>query len=300
MPGGTARKPACFGGIEAGGTKIRCVVAAPGTQGNRWQIMRQATIPTTSPGPTLEQVRTFFGSAQPIVALGVASFGPLGVDDRTGDYGEILDSPKLKWQGVNWLNELKELAGAIAVHTDVVGAAVGEFAASTGSKPEIFSYVTVGTGIGAGTLVRGQPLPGAQHAEFGHQFVRRHSQDTFAGSCPFHGDCLEGLASAVAIRQRWAQAPENLQQPLAWEIQAHYLAQGCVNLLRLTHPQRIVLGGGVMQRQGLLNGVHQACEELLGGYYLPGGQSPDQLIVPPQLGADSGLIGAVELAWNST
>ncbi len=289
-----------LGAVEGGGSKFRCAVAQWNTGAEpapaQVKFEQQVVITTAEPEQTLQQVSAFFHSRMPLAGLGIACFGPLGVDPSAADYGHLLDTPKTAWQGTNLLAPLRGLNVPLRLHTDVVAAALAEYAQAA-PPPPLMTYITVGTGIGAGVLVHGEPLPpGGGHGEFGHQYVQRHPQDTFAGVCPFHGDCLEGLASAVAMQQRWGSSPELINSGRAWRMQAFYLAQGCVNLLRVLGPQRIMLGGGIMRRTGLHGLVLEECRRLLADYYAPGPQQLAEMIVPPALGDDAGLLGAVWLA----
>ncbi|MEM9623809.1 MAG: ROK family protein [Pseudomonadota bacterium] len=297
--------PVWLGGVEAGGSKFRCAVAqyVPGRDAaslTRVKPLAEISIPTTDPSSTLARVREFFAAQPGLSALGVASFGPLCVNPQDAAYGTLLDTPKLAWQGVDLRAGLAISGMPIVLHTDVVAAALAEFQVAGEPAPPVMVYVTVGTGIGAAVLVNGKPLPGPGHAEFGHLYVQRHPvDDGFAGSCPYHGDCLEGLASAPALAARCGvsqAAVATIQDEQVWQIEAEYLAQACVNLLRTLAPARIVLGGGVMQRAGLLAQVLAHTRELLGGYYAPAPDGLANCIVPPTLGDGAGLRGALVLA----
>ena len=326
-----------YGGIEAGGSKFRCAIGEPGGR-----LVQQATYATTEPGQTMAAVLGFFAAGPDICALGVSSFGPLGIDPTAPNYGQILDTPKVAWQNVSLALALKPLDVPLMFQTDVVGAALAEWYLGghflpldrpgslpldrpgglpldrpgglpldrpgdlSGDRPggpieddpgghsqaRSLAYITVGTGIGMGLLVDGQSLPMAQHAEFGHQFVQRHSGDNFPGCCVYHKDCLEGLASGPAIAERWQVAAVDIHDQAAWDMEAFYLAQACVNLIRTTGVGLIILAGGVLQRQKLLAHVQQQAEILLADYYLPAGNIA-QMIVAPTLGQDSGLLGAL-------
>ena len=280
-------------GIEAGGTKIRCAVGTPTNDGSL-SVVRDATIATASPAPTLAAVRDFF-SGEAMAALGVASFGPLDIAPSSSTYGRILDTPKLAWRGVDWREALGDLAPKFAVHTDVVAAAMAEARAHHAST---LAYLTVGTGIGAGLVMNGAPLPGTRHAELGHIPVRRHEADHFDGVCPAHGACLEGLASAPALVARWGRPAHQIEAAIAWEIEAFYLAQAIVVLMRTAAPERVVLGGGVLARSGLLAMVRAQVEALLGGYYLPA-EPVQEVVVAPRTGRDAGLLGALLLAQDA-
>jgi fructokinase len=248
----------------------------------------------------LSSVVEFFSEGPKIARLGVASFGPLDVDPVSTTYGTILDTPKPNWSGVSLRDTLAPIGVEAVFQTDVVGAALAEWRQGAAQGVQTLVYVTVGTGIGAGVLHGGEAPSAGPHAEFGHFFPRRApDDDEFKGVCPFHGDCLEGLASAPAMAARWGSDPAHLSLAHAWQMEAHYLAQGCVALMRVLAPQRIVLGGGVMRRRGLLSAIRTTVGELLGGYHLP--RDLDALLVPPALGDDAGLAGALSMAeyWGA-
>ena len=288
-----------IGGIEGGGSKFRCAVAevdgVPGrvSPAAARKTIAETSIPTTQPKETLDAVSAFFKSYQ-IEHLGVACFGPLGVNPKQQNYGVILDTPKSGWQGTDLKQYFAGITTNLTFQTDVVAAALAEYEADD-EAPEVLAYVTVGTGIGVGILAHGRPLPGLGHSELGHIFPPRHAADTFIGSCPYHSDCLEGLASATALENRWGQPSIAIEDPQAWRFQAHYLGHLCLNLMRSLNPQRIVLGGGVMLRSGLLEGVRQELLELLGGYYVYEKPSINEIVQLGRCGADSGLMGALAL-----
>jgi len=214
-------------------------------------------------------------------------------------YGHILDTPKPAWRGVDIAGELeRELNVPIGLDTDVNGAALAEQQFGAGRNCSNFAYVTVGTGIGAGCIVDDKILYGRSHPEVGHMLIPHDlAKDPFAGCCPFHGDCLEGLASGVAIEQRWGVSGAELADDSpAWNLVAEYLATMCVNMERLYASQRILIGGGVMQRTLLYGLVRQEFLRLMGGYRSVGADNIDSFIVAPALGMDAGLIGALLLA----
>lgn len=281
-----------LGGIELGGTKVRCAVA------QRADTARtECVIATTTPAQTLAAVRDFF-RPHSLSALGIASFGPLQQNPSEPDYGRILDTPKLAWQGVDLRAAFETLDVPIGVDTDVNAAALAEWRFGAGRDMRSICYVTVGTGIGAGVLVDGRPLPGRTHAEVGHMWVKHdRSVDPWPGNCPFHGDCLEGLAAGEAIKARWGRAAEQLDADHpAWTLQSDYLAQLCVNLTRVVAPQRIILGGGVMQHRALHAWVRQRFTELMGDYHAAAAVNVADYIAAPALGDVSGLVGALCLA----
>ena len=287
------------GGIEAGGTKFVCAV---GTGPD--DVRTEVRVPTTTPEETLERVVAFFAgqaARTPLAALGVASFGPVDLDERSPTFGFITTTPKPGWRGVDLVDPLRRaLNVAVAFDTDVNASALAEQRWGSGRGLATVAYVTVGTGIGGGVVVEGRPLHGLVHPEIGHVRVPHdRTRDPFAGTCPAHGDCWEGLASAPALAARWGRAPELLPDDHpAWALQAHYLALGLANLVLTLSPERLVLGGGVMARATLYPQVRAGVSELLAGY-LASASLADGLgryIVPPALGERAGVLGALLLA----
>jgi fructokinase len=287
-------------GLEAGGTKFVCAVGTgPG------DVRSQAVIPTTTPDETLDRVAGFFLEARrsglDFDALGIASFGPLDLTPTSPSYGQITTTPKAGWAGTDLVGTLgRRLHVPVTLDTDVNGAAYGEFRWGAGRGLHSSAYLTVGTGIGGGAVIGGEPLRGLGHPEMGHLHVERHPSDDFAGSCPFHGDCLEGMASGPAIRSRSGRSPEQLgrdhQQVV--ELEAWYVGQLVSAVIYLLSPQVIILGGGVLQLEGLMDAVRASVLKRLSGA-LDGVdmvERIDQYIVPPGLGASSGVLGALALA----
>jgi fructokinase len=286
-----------LGGLEAGGTKLVCAVGTgPG------DLRAEARLPTTSPGETLERAVAFFrdqASQAPLAALGIASFGPVDLDPRSATWGFITTTPKPGWVDTDLAGTLGRALGVpVGFDTDVNGAALAEhrWGALQGCDPAV--YVTVGTGIGGGAIVNGRPLHGAIHPEMGHLRIPRAPDDGFAGMCPYHGDCLEGLATAGAMRARWGAPPESLpSEHPAWDLEARYLALGLAAVVAVLSPQRIVLGGGVTGEPTLLPRVRTRVRAVLGGYL----RSPvldqlDRYVVAPGLGDRAGVLGALALA----
>ncbi len=289
-----------YGGIEAGGTRFVCALGSGPDN-----LRAQARFPTGSPAETLARAVDFFREGQarfgPLAAIGVGAFGPLDLHPDSPAYGRITATPKPGWAGADLLAPLRAAFGLpLALDTDVNAAALGEARWGSAQGLETLLYLTVGTGIGGGGLVRGRPLRGLIHPEMGHIRVPHDREaDPFGGGCPFHGDCLEGLASGPAMRARWGQPAETLPDDHpAWELEAGYLALGVVNLICILSPQRVVLGGGVMQRAGLLPRIRRRVVELLSGYV----QAPqiltgmDAYLVPPALGARAGVLAAIAIA----
>ncbi|SDB80527.1 fructokinase [Raineyella antarctica] len=288
-----------YGGIEAGGTKFVCCV---GTGPD--DIRAEARFPTTTPEETLGRSIDFFreqATTAPMAALGVACFGPVDLDPASPTYGHVTTTPKPGWTGADVVGTLQQALGVpIGFDTDVNGAAVGEARWGAGQGLDPFVYLTIGTGVGGGAIVNGAPLHGLVHPEMGHVRVPHDlARDPFEGACPFHGDCLEGLASGPALARRWGVPAETLPagHP-AWELEAGYLAELMAALVCTLSPRRIVLGGGVMSGPGLFPMVRSRTQELLAGYVSSSSvaEGIDDFIVPPGLGEWSGRLGAIALA----
>jgi fructokinase len=287
-----------LGGIEAGGTKFVCAV---GTGPD--DLSAEARLPTTTPEETIAAVLTFFREATagtPIEAVGIASFGPIDPDPESPTWGYLTATPKPGWSHVDLAGEVgRSLGVPVGFDTDVNGAALAERRWGAARDVESAVYLTVGTGIGGGAVVAGRPLRGLVHPEMGHMLLARRADDDFEGACPYHGACFEGLASGPAIAARWGEPGEALpaDHP-AWDLEAHYLAQGIANLVCALSPQRFVLGGGVMRTEGLLERVRAEVPRLLAGYIVSPALRDGiaSYIVPPALGHRSGVLGALELA----
>ncbi len=287
-----------YGGIEAGGTKFVCMVAN-GPQ----DIQDETRFPTTTPAETIGRAIEFFRRHQPVKAIGVACFGPVDLDPASPTYGFITTTPKPNWPNTNVAGLVRMALGVpVAFDTDVNGAALGEYTwgAAQGCDPTL--YLTIGTGIGGGCLINGKPMHGLVHPEMGHiRLAHDWKADPYAGFCPFHGDCFEGLAAGPAIKLRWGQPAETLppDHP-AWELEANYVALALADLICTLSPKRVVLGGGVLEHPGLVERVRVRVQELLNGYV----QSPvilqhiDEYIVRPGLGSRAGVLGAIALAMN--
>ncbi len=286
-----------FGCIEGGGTKMVLAVM----DGER-RVVKRETVPTGFPGETLPVMLDFF-RGEGISALGIAFFGPLGLDPKRDDFGHVLVTPKPGWEGADVLGFFRRgLSVPCGIDTDVNAAALGEalYGASRGAGVSV--YVTVGTGIGGGVTVDGKALHGGAHPEWGHIPLRVCPEDPMPrGVCPFHRGCLEGLASGPAIEKRWGLPAAALPgDHIAWKLESDYLAQMCVHALMLLSAQRIVLGGGVMHREELLPMVRERTREYLGGYlHSENALDLEKTIVRPELFPLSGLYGAYILAKNA-
>ena len=290
-----------YGGIEGGGTKFVCAVGSGPDD-----VRATTSFETGSPAATLDRAIAFFREQErqvgPLAGLGVAMFGPLDLRPVSPTYGRVLSTPKPGWSGADILAPLRAAFSIpVTLDTDVNAAALAEWrwGAARGCDPAL--YLTVGTGIGGGAIVGGRPLHGLLHPEMGHVSVRRHPHDpaAFSGICPFHGDCLEGMASGPAIAARWGADPGSLPADhLAWDIEAHYLAQALTGYIYTLAPQRIVLGGGVMHQPALLAKVREQVRTLLGGYVESEmvGERIGDYIIGPGLGDRAGVLGALALA----
>lgn len=263
-------------------------------------ILIRERIETTSPDETIAKLVGFFSKAAvdygaPAV-LAVGTFGPADLDPKSANYGMITSTPKPGWSLTDLLGPLRKAMGGVPAvfETDVNAALLGEvqWGAARGLRDAV--YFTIGTGIGGGLMVNGDLVHGAGHPEMGHMRVTRHPDDSFEGVCSYHRDCLEGLASGPALEKRWNLAAEDIPKDHpAWEIEAYYLAQACLNVLAVAPPRRVILGGGVMHQTQLFALVQKKLAELGRGYFDLGDLEP--FVVPPQLGDDAGLLGCVAL-----
>ena len=290
-----------FGAVESGGTKFVCMVATGPDN-----ILAETRFSTTDPDETLGKTIDFFKDnsiEHPLAAIGIGSFGPMDLDPDSSTFGYITTTPKPGWSQTDITGRLASaLEIPVAVDTDVNAAALGEhrWGAAQGVDPML--YITIGTGIGAGGIYHGKPMHGLVHPEVGHMRIpHNRDEDPFEGICPYHRDCLEGLASGEAIEKRWGNSAKTLPDDHpAWELEATYLAFALVNLICAISPKQIVIGGGVMKQQHLLPMVHQKVQKLLNGYI----QSPQIIdnvegyIVLPGLDGRSGGLGAIALAMD--
>ncbi|QFK70059.1 ROK family protein [Pradoshia sp. D12] len=283
-----------LGGIEAGGTKFVCAVGdSAGT------ILERITIPTTTPEETMPRVFAFFEKYE-LNAIGVGSFGPIDVNIDSPTYGSITATPKLAWRDYPIVKELRQrLSVPIGFNTDVNAAALAEATLGAAKGLDSCLYITVGTGIGAGAVVHGKLLQGLSHPEMGHILVRRHEMDTYEGKCPYHQDCLEGLAAGPAIEARWGQKAVNLEgREEVWEMEGFYIAQALMQYILILSPKKIILGGGVMKQKHVFPIIYNHLKKLLNQYVvLPELDTAiDSYIVSPGLGDNAGVVGSLLLA----
>lgn len=278
-----------FGAIELGGTKVNVAV---GTDAGA--ILAETTIPTTTPEATLAAVDAFLATHAPLSAIGVASFGPVVLDPAAPDWGSIARTTKPGWSDIDIVRRLERRFGVpVAFDTDVAGAALGEYRSGALAGTRTGLYLTVGTGIGGAAVVDGRPLGGASHPEMGHIRVKRAADDAFAGTCPFHGDCLEGMASGPAILARCDATLSDADDADRFRI-IDDLGQGLASLVTALAPDRVVIGGGVAKAPGFHRDVAARMRAWLGGY-LPAAER-DGYVVPPALGDRAGVAGALAMA----
>lgn len=282
-----------IGGIEAGGTKMVCAIGD-----EKGELFERVTIPTRQPEETFEEMIRYFSDKQ-IEALGIGCFGPVDLNCSSATYGFITSTPKPGWKNTNVVGKFqKALSVPVGFDTDVNGAILGEVMLGAAKGCENAIYITVGTGIGVGVYVNGGLLHGLVHPEGGHILLAKHPKDTYSGKCPYHGCCFEGLASGPAIEERWGKKAEMLADEMnVWELESYYIAQAITNYILTYSPQKIILWGGVMHQNQLFEQIRAKVPELLSGYI----QHPAvtekiaDYIVPPALGDNPGILGAIQL-----
>ena len=285
-----------LGGIEAGGTKFVCGA------GTGPEDIRIVQFPTTSPEETMARAIAFFrNEVSGIRAVGIGSFGPVDLDEHSPTFGHITSTPKEGWENFNIAGAIgSELGVPVKLDTDVNVALLGEarWGAVAGLSDAI--YITVGTGVGGGAMANYRIIHGLMHLEIGHLLLPHdRNRDPFPGLCRYHGDCLEGLASGPALAARWGKPAEKLEpEHPAWALEAHYLALGLVNLTLTLSPQRILLGGGVMQQAHLFDLIRSEFTRLLNGYIQRREltKQVETYIAPPALKGRAGILGALALA----
>ena len=284
-----------FGTLEAGGTKM---VLSIGNEQN--ELLEQATIPTETPEKTIPAMAAWFKDRH-IAALGIGAFGPVDLNPASTTYGWITKTPKPGWQDTPLLPPLRDALDVPAkIDTDVNAAALAEWQLGAAKGLNSCIYVTVGTGIGAGVVAEGKLVHGLLHPELGHMLLRQEPDDPApAGFCPYHKGCLEGLASGPAMEKRWGMNAQTIPQDHeAWDLEAAYLAQMCMNAVCAFSPEKIILGGGVMQQKHLFPLIRQKTKTILNGYIHVSEitEHIDDYIVEPGLGTKSGATGALLLA----
>lgn len=279
-----------YAGIEAGGTKFVLAVSD-----ENQKIVKKISIPTTTPEETLEKAFEFFDQYE-LKGMGIGSFGPIGVDSTKEDYGYILNTPKLPWKQYDVLGALKKRYNIpMAWTTDVNAAAFGELKKGAAQGKNSCLYLTVGTGIGGGIVLNGDIFSGFTHPEVGHIHVKRHPNDDYKGTCPYHHDCLEGLAAGPSLEARTGIKGQDLplDHPI-WKIQAYYIAQALMTYVLTIAPEKIILGGGVMNQEHMLVKIRESFKEQMADYM----EVPplDEYIVRWGLPNESGIVGSLLLA----
>lgn len=288
-----------YGGLEAGGTKFVCAVGSGPDD-----LSEEVRFATTTPVETMAQAVAYFADQHrqnPLDAIGVSSFGPVEPNPAAPHFGYITTTPKPGWHMTDVVGPLRQAVGIpVGFDTDVNGAALGEFRWGAARGLDTFVYLTVGTGLGGGGMVGGKLMHGLMHPEMGHMPLRRDPTiDPYPGYCVYHGDCFEGLVCGPAIEARWGRSAREL--PIghpAWDLEANYLALGLVNIILVLSPQRIIVGGGVMEQRHLFPLVRRKVQTLLNGYIQKREilEAIDDFIVPPGLGNRAGVLGAIALA----
>lgn len=283
-----------FGGIEAGGTKFICAVSD-----EKLNIIKRESFPTTIPEETMTQVIHFFQEYKDdLKSIGIGSFGPIDINEKSDTYGFITSTPKKSWENFDFVSCLKKQFNIpIAFTTDVNAAAYGEFKHGNGKGKNSLVYYTIGTGVGGGAIQNGKFIQGFSHPEMGHMLIQPHSEDSFEGTCPFHGNCLEGMAAGPAIEKRLGIKGQDLPENHAfWDVEADYIAQCAYNTTLMLSPDIIIFGGGVMQQEHMIKRVHKAFEKRLNNYV----SHPDlkDYIVTPKLAGNAGIVGCLSLAFD--
>ena len=282
-----------YGAIEAGGTKFVCAVADESLN-----ILERISIPTTSPKDTLDHVISFFDEYD-ISIISIGSFGPINVNKESDKYGYITNTPKEGWSNFDFKGTLESKFNIpVLWTTDVNAAAYGEFRFGEAQSSSSCLYLTVGTGVGGGLVRDGKIIDGFTHPEMGHLLVRKNELDDFEGTCPYHGDCLEGLASGFAIEKRYGEKGNNLEDnhPI-WDFISDYLAQALLSYTLIISPEKIILGGGVMKQKHLIGLIREKFEVLMNDYMdYP---AINDYINTPKLGDDAGIVGCLSLAKDN-
>ncbi|WP_342048495.1 ROK family protein [Bacillus sp. OTU530] len=282
-----------LGAIEAGGTKFVCAVGDEKGNLSEW-----IQIPTTIPSETMAKVIAFFKEYD-LDAIGVGSFGPIDVNRESSTYGYITSTPKMAWRNFPFVQALKEAFPVpIGFNTDVNAAALAEVTYGAAKGLDSCLYITIGTGIGAGAVIQEKLLQGWSHPEMGHILVKRHPQDDYQGRCPYHSDCLEGLAAGPAIEERWNDKGINLVERMGvWDLEGYYLAQALMQYILILSPKRIILGGGVMNQKQIFPSIYKYLQNFMNDYVsLP---ELTEYIVSPGLGNAAGITGSLLLARHA-
>lgn len=282
-----------LGALEAGGTKMVCAVGD-----ETGKIYEQISIPTRTPDVTIPELIDYF-QERDVEALGIACFGPVELDRKAPNYGFITTSTKLPWINFDMVGSFQRALGCpIGFDTDVNGSVLGEVTFGQAKGKSCVMYITIGTGVGAGIYIEGRLLHGMLHPEAGHVLIERRSGDKYEGKCPYHKNCLEGMAAGPAIEERWGKkAVELADRREVWDLEADYIAQALTGYILTLSPEMIILGGGVMHQEQLFPMIREKVLKKLGGY-LQSEELKDMehYIVPASLHDDQGIMGCLELA----
>ena len=285
-----------LGALETGGTKMICAIGD-----ETGKIFEKILIETKTPNETVPEIISYFKGKE-IEALGIGCFGPIDLNKKSKTYGYITSTPKLAWADYDILGAFKkELICPIGFDMDVNSAVLGEVTFGQAKNKKCVVYVTIGTGIGAGIYIEGKLLHGMLHPEAGHVMIQRRSEDTYKGKCPYHENCMEGLASGPAIEERWGQKAYLLQnRPEVWDLEAWYIAQALAGYVLTLSPDMIILGGGVMNQLQLFPLIRNYVTEILNGYVKTAElEDMENYIVPAGLNGDQGIMGCLELARDA-
>ena len=282
-----------IGAIEAGGTKMVC-----GIGNENGELIERVTFPTTDPKTTFEEMISFFKEKN-IDALGIGSFGPIDLNPNSPTYGYITSTPKPGWANTDFVGTFKKALNVpVGFDTDVNGAVLGEVTYGAAKDAECAIYITIGTGVGVGVYYGGKLMHGLVHPEAGHILLMRHPSDTYKGKCPYHSNCMEGLAAGPAIEGRYGVAGANLaDRSDVWELESYYIAQAITNYILCYSPEKVILWGGVMHQESMFTLIRNKVKEMMGGYV----KSPifegdlSDYIISPGLNEDPGIKGAIKL-----
>jgi fructokinase len=290
-----------YGGIEAGGTKFVCALGSCPDD-----LQDEVRFETTSPKETINRTLEYFKKQnlkEKLLAIGIGSFGPIELNRKLSNYGFITSTPKPGWSNINICGLIKEeLKIPVGFNTDVNAAALGEYEWGAGRGLNNFIYLTIGTGIGGGVMINGRLLHGLQHPEMGHIFIPQDiKDDPYEGNCPFHKNCFEGLASGPAMKNRWGKSPEDLNKNhKAWDLEVQYISLALTNYICTLSPERIIIGGGIMEQKKLLPLILTSVKKMLNDYIHMEviANNIEKYIVLPSLGKKAGILGALVLAKN--
>ncbi|MDY5871561.1 MAG: ROK family protein [Suilimivivens sp.] len=282
-----------LGALEAGGTKMVCAIGD-----ETGKIYDQVSIPTETPDVTIPKLIEYF-EKNTVDALGIASFGPVELDPKAPNYGYITTTTKVAWRNFDMAGSFaRALKCPIGFDTDVNGSVLGEVTFGQARGKSCVIYLTIGTGVGAGIYIEDKLLHGMLHPEAGHVLIEKRNGDAYAGKCPYHRNCLEGLAAGPAIEERWGKKAVDLADKTeVWQLEADYIAQALTGYVLTLSPEMIILGGGVMHQKQLFPLIRAKVTEFLGGYIQAEElRDMDHYIVPASLHDDQGIMGCLELA----